>query len=106
MLDPASLVTALETAAGDLGPVETLQFSPVPRADSMRPVLDTTAADLEDPPALSVKGSVTCVHAVLPGMRALGRGTHSSPTALAERLNALHSERVGFRHYAEPMPAP
>jgi hypothetical protein len=106
---------------------------------------------------------VTCVNAVLPGMRALGRGTllfvngssavrpngnvagtsmafaaesayaamlhdalapenihaaqliipgairpdaeHSSPDVLAERLYDLHTERDGFRHYAEPLPA-
>ncbi|MET7683290.1 hypothetical protein [Streptomyces sp. NPDC005423] len=30
---------------------------------------------------------------------------HSSPQALAERLYAIHTERGGFRHYAEPMPA-
>lgn len=41
----------------------------------MKPVLETTAADLEDPLAFSVKGPVTCVHAVLAGMRELGRGT-------------------------------
>jgi NAD(P)-dependent dehydrogenase (short-subunit alcohol dehydrogenase family) len=29
---------------------------------------------------------------------------HSSPQALAERLYALHTERDGFRHYAEPLP--
>ncbi|MGW2619644.1 SDR family NAD(P)-dependent oxidoreductase [Streptomyces sp. NPDC001500] len=75
VLDPASLTTALRTAAEDLGPVEILQFSPAPRADFMKPVLDTSAADLEDPLAFSVKGPVTCVHAVLPGMRELGRGT-------------------------------
>jgi NAD(P)-dependent dehydrogenase (short-subunit alcohol dehydrogenase family) len=128
-----------------------------------KPVLDTTATDLDDPLAFSVKGPVTCVNAVLPGMRALGRGTllfvnggsavrphperagtsiafagesayaamlhdalapenihatqliipgairpeaeHSSPAALAERRYALHTERVGYRHYAEPLPA-
>jgi NAD(P)-dependent dehydrogenase (short-subunit alcohol dehydrogenase family) len=128
-----------------------------------KPVLDTTATDLDDPLAFSVKGPVTCVNAVLPGMRALGRGTllfvnggsavrphperagtsiafagesacaamlhdalapenihatqliipgairpeaeHSSPAALAERRYALHAERVGYRHYAEPLPA-
>ncbi|MCX4850099.1 SDR family oxidoreductase [Streptomyces sp. NBC_00893] len=162
VLDPASLTTALHMAAEELGPVEVLQFSPVPRADFMKPVLDTTATDLDDPLAFSVKGPVTCVQAVLPGMRALGHGTllfvnggsavrphperagtsiafaaesayaamlhdalaaenihaaqlivpgairpdaeHSSPETLAERLYALHTERDGFRHYAEPMP--
>jgi hypothetical protein len=128
----------------------------------MKPVLDTRAEDLDAPLAFSVKGPVTCVNTVLPGMRALGRGTllfvnggsaartdteragtsiafaaesayarmlhdvlaeenihaaqliipgvispdagHSSPDVLAQRLYALHTERGGFRHYAEPMP--
>ncbi|MFH9428413.1 SDR family NAD(P)-dependent oxidoreductase [Streptomyces sp. NPDC017615] len=162
VLDTASLATALTAAAGELGPVEILQYSPVPRADFMKPVLETAAADLDAPLAFSVKGPLTCVQTVLPGMRALGRGTllfvnggtavrphpgragtsiafaaesayarmlhdtlaeenihaaqlvvpgaispeaeHSSPEALAERLYALHTERTGFRHYAEPMP--
>ncbi|MEV0493356.1 SDR family NAD(P)-dependent oxidoreductase [Streptomyces atratus] len=162
VLDPVSLIMALKTAADDLGPVEILQYSPVPRTDFMKPVLNTTATDLDAPLAFSVKGAVTSVNAVLPGMRALGRGTllfvnggsavrphperagtsiafagesayaamlhdalapenihaaqlivpgairpdadHSSPAVLAERLYALHIERAGFRHYAEPMP--
>lgn len=75
ILDPGSLTAALREAADTLGPVEVLQFSPVPRADFMKPVLDTTATDLDDPLAFSVKGPLTCVNAVLPGMRELGRGT-------------------------------
>ncbi|MFC9288050.1 SDR family NAD(P)-dependent oxidoreductase [Streptomyces sp. NPDC057052] len=75
VLGPASLTVALGKAADSPGPVEVLQFSPVPCGDFMKPVLDTTAADLDDPLAFSVKGPVTCVNAVLPGMRALGRGT-------------------------------
>ncbi|MBA4862009.1 SDR family NAD(P)-dependent oxidoreductase [Streptomyces sp. PSKA54] len=162
VLDPASLTAALQDAAGTLGPIEILQHSPVPRADFMKPVLDTHADDLDAPLAFSVKGPLTCVNAVLPGMRALGRGTllfvnggsavrpntavagtsiafaaesayahmlhdalapenihaaqlivpgairpdaeHSSPDALAQRLYDIHTERTGFRHYAEPMP--
>ncbi|MET7929340.1 SDR family NAD(P)-dependent oxidoreductase, partial [Streptomyces sp. NPDC005349] len=75
VLDPGSLTTALEAASETLGPIEILQYSPVPRADFMKPVLDTRADDLDAPLGFSVKGSVTCVNAVLPGMRALGRGT-------------------------------
>jgi NADP-dependent 3-hydroxy acid dehydrogenase YdfG len=75
VLDRASLTAALQEAADVLGPVEILQFSPVPRADFMKPVLDTSADDLDAPLGFSVKGPVTAVHAVLPGMRALGRGT-------------------------------
>ncbi|MEU6419174.1 SDR family NAD(P)-dependent oxidoreductase [Streptomyces spiralis] len=162
VLDPASLTTALQTVADTLGPVEVLQYSPVPRADFMKPVLDTRASDLEAPLAFSVKGPVTCVNAVLPAMRALGRGTllfvnggsavrphperagtsiafaaegayarmlhdvlapenihvaqliipgairpdagQSSPEVLAQRLYDIHTNRDGFRHYAEPLP--
>ncbi|MFC9509404.1 SDR family NAD(P)-dependent oxidoreductase [Streptomyces sp. NPDC057002] len=75
VLDPASLTTALREASESLGPIEILQYSPVPRADFMKPVLDTSADDLEAPLSFSVKGPVTAVNAVLPGMRALGRGT-------------------------------
>ncbi|WP_327318936.1 SDR family NAD(P)-dependent oxidoreductase [Streptomyces sp. NBC_01235] len=75
VLDIESLDAALYAAAADLGPVEILQYSPVPRADFMKPVLDSSADDLDAPLAFSVKGSVTAVNAVLPGMRALGRGT-------------------------------
>ncbi|MEV7735440.1 SDR family NAD(P)-dependent oxidoreductase [Streptomyces sp. NPDC088921] len=75
VLDIESLTTALHAAAADLGAVEILQYSPVPRADFMQPVLDTSADDLDAPLAFSVKGPVTAVHAVLPGMRELGRGT-------------------------------
>ncbi|WP_037570194.1 SDR family NAD(P)-dependent oxidoreductase [Phaeacidiphilus oryzae] len=162
VLDPDSLTGALEAAGAELGPVEVLQYSPSVRADFMKPVLDTAAADLADPLAFSLLGAIGCVNAVLPGMRELGRGTllfvnggtavrpnaeragtsiafaaesayarmlhdalapenihaaqlivpgairpdaaHSSPAALAELLYAIHSERTGFRHYAEPMP--
>ncbi|MGA5200422.1 SDR family NAD(P)-dependent oxidoreductase [Streptomyces variegatus] len=75
VLDIESLTTALYVAGEALGPIEILQYSPVPRADFMKPVLDTSADDLDAPLAFSVKGPVTAVNAVLPGMRALGRGT-------------------------------
>ncbi|MET7695103.1 SDR family NAD(P)-dependent oxidoreductase [Streptomyces sp. NPDC005483] len=75
VLDIESLTAALYAAAADLGPVEILQYSPVPQAHFMKPVLDTSADDLDAPLAFSVKGPVTAVNAVLPGMRELGRGT-------------------------------
>ncbi|EKX68592.1 SDR family NAD(P)-dependent oxidoreductase [Streptomyces ipomoeae] len=75
VLDIESLSTALYAAATALGPIEILQYSPVPRADFMKPVLDTSADDLDAPLAFSAKGPVTAVNAVLPGMRELGRGT-------------------------------
>lgn len=75
VLDIESLDAALYAAAAALGPIEILQYSPVPRADFMKPALDTDADDLDAPLAFSVKGPVAAVNAVLPGMRELGRGT-------------------------------
>jgi NAD(P)-dependent dehydrogenase (short-subunit alcohol dehydrogenase family) len=75
--DPASVVAALESATNDLGPVEVLQYSPLPAKDFMRPVLETTPADLVGPIEFSIYGPVAAVHQVVPGMRFLGenRGT-------------------------------
>jgi NADP-dependent 3-hydroxy acid dehydrogenase YdfG len=75
--DPASVARALEQVTETLGPVEVLQYSPLPQKDFMRPVLETTPADLVGPIEFSVYGSVAAVHQVLPGMRFLGkdRGT-------------------------------
>lgn len=73
--DPKALTAALDAAATALGPIEVLQYSPVPQREFMLPVLDTTADDLAGPIEFSVYGPVTAVRQVLPGMRALGRGT-------------------------------
>ncbi|MEG9247235.1 SDR family NAD(P)-dependent oxidoreductase [Arthrobacter sp. Soc17.1.1.1] len=75
--DPASITAALEAATETLGPIEVLQYSPLPQKDFMRPVLETTPADLRGPIEFSIYGPVAAVHQVLPGMRFLGanRGT-------------------------------
>ncbi|MCC3292183.1 MULTISPECIES: SDR family NAD(P)-dependent oxidoreductase [unclassified Arthrobacter] len=75
--NPESIAAALEAAAETLGPVEVLQYSPLPQKDFMRPVLETTVADLRGPVEFSIYGPVAAVHQVLPGMRFLGenRGT-------------------------------
>jgi len=75
--DPVSLARALEQVTETLGPIEVLQYSPLPQKDFMRPVLETTPADLVGPIEFSVYGPVAAVHQVLPGMRFLGenRGT-------------------------------
>ncbi|MFE3589646.1 SDR family NAD(P)-dependent oxidoreductase [Streptomyces niveus] len=73
--DPAALAAALDAAASELGPVEVLQYSPIPHRDFMKPVLETSPADIEGPLAFSVVGPMTAVRQVLPGMRSLGRGT-------------------------------
>ncbi|WP_329171645.1 SDR family NAD(P)-dependent oxidoreductase [Streptomyces sp. NBC_01477] len=73
--DPEALTAALDAAGAALGPVEVLQYSPLPHKDFMKPVLDTTAADLVGPIEFSLYGPMTAVAQVLPGMRGLGRGT-------------------------------
>ncbi|WP_181387162.1 SDR family NAD(P)-dependent oxidoreductase [Streptomyces sp. Act143] len=73
--EPKALAAALDEARAALGPIEVLQYSPVPQPDFMRPVLETTHADLTGPVEFSVYGPVAAVQQVLPGMRALGRGT-------------------------------
>jgi len=75
--DPASLTAALEQVAKTLGPIEVLQYSPLPAKEFMRPALETTSADLVGPVEFSIYGPVAAVHQVLPGMRLLGkdRGT-------------------------------
>lgn len=75
--DPASLTAALQAVSDELGPVEVLQYSPLPAKEFMRPVLETTPADLVGPIEFSIYGPVAAVHQVVPGMRFLGddRGT-------------------------------
>ncbi|MHB9849464.1 SDR family NAD(P)-dependent oxidoreductase [Streptomyces krungchingensis] len=73
--DPKALAAALDAATAMLGPIEILQYSPVPHRDFMRPVLDTGPEDLVGPIEFSLYGPVTAVRHVLPGMRALGSGT-------------------------------
>ncbi len=75
--DPASIRDALERATETMGPIEVLQYSPLPQKDFMRPVLETTPEDLVGPVEFSIYGSVAAVRQVVPGMRFLGedRGT-------------------------------
>jgi NAD(P)-dependent dehydrogenase (short-subunit alcohol dehydrogenase family) len=73
--DFESLNTALARAAEELGPVEILQYSPVPSKEYLRPVLETTREELRSALEFSTLGAAAAIDAVLPGMRALGRGT-------------------------------
>lgn len=73
--DRSALAGALDAAADELGPVEVLQYSPLPAREFLRPVLDTTEQDLSAAIEFSLLGPLTAVRQVLPGMRALGRGS-------------------------------
>ncbi|MCX5535121.1 SDR family NAD(P)-dependent oxidoreductase [Streptomyces sp. NBC_00006] len=73
--DRSALAGALAAAAEDLGPIDVLQYSPVPRRDFLRPVLETTADDLGAATEFSILGPAVAVRQVLPAMTEQGRGT-------------------------------
>lgn len=73
--DPASLEAALARAAADLGPIDVLQYSPLPSRDYLRPVLDLTADLALEALRFSALGLIHAVRAVLPAMRAAGAGS-------------------------------
>ena len=73
--DTTSLAAALDHASQELGPIEVLQYSPIPQKEFLRPLLDTTLTDLAAAVEFSLYGPVAAVNQALPGMRTLGRGT-------------------------------
>ena len=73
--DRAALTGALTDAAAALSPIEVLQYSPLPHREFLRSTPDTTIENLTAAIEFSVYGLFTATHAVLDGMRTLGRGT-------------------------------
>jgi NADP-dependent 3-hydroxy acid dehydrogenase YdfG len=73
--DRQALTGALTDAADALGPIEVLQYSPLPHREFLRSTLDTTIENLTAAIEFSVYGLFTATQAVLDGMRTLGRGS-------------------------------
>lgn len=73
--DADALQAAIAALAQRLGPVEVLEYSPLPAREFMKPILETTVADVRGPLEFSVLGAVAAARAVLEPMRAAGRGT-------------------------------
>jgi len=73
--DSTALSVALEVASSKLGPIEVLQYSPIPHRDFLKPVLETTVADLAGAVQFSILGSFIAVQQVLTNMRSVRRGT-------------------------------
>ncbi|HHW84453.1 MAG TPA: SDR family NAD(P)-dependent oxidoreductase [Actinomycetales bacterium] len=73
--DHRTVSAALDQAVQDLGPIEVLQYSPLPQKEFLRPVLETTVEDYAAAIEFSVYGAVAACHQVLQGMRVLGRGS-------------------------------
>jgi len=161
--DAAALSSALGAAAEAQGVVEVLQYSPLPHREFLKPLAETSRADLVAAYEFAVLGPLAAVGAVLPGMRSLRRGTivfvnggsavrpssrvagtsiafageaalaqllhddlaadgihvgqlivpgsivaghpRKDPVVLAQRVWEMHTDRAGFRHFAEEFDA-
>ena len=73
--EPAALEDALARAAAELGPITTLQYSPLPSRDYLKPVLDLTPELALEALRFSALGLIHAVRAVLPAMRDAGDGS-------------------------------
>jgi NADP-dependent 3-hydroxy acid dehydrogenase YdfG len=73
--DADALASAITTLAGKLGPVEVLEYSPLPAKEFMKPILETTVDDVRGPLEFSVLGAVAAARAVLDPMLDAGQGT-------------------------------
>ncbi len=75
VLERPLLRRTLERAADDLGPIEVLQYSPIPSRAYLRSVTETTETVFAEALAFSALAPIAAVETVLPGMREAGRGT-------------------------------
>lgn len=73
--DAEGLGAAIRALAERLGPVQVLEYSPLPAKEFMKPILETTVDDVRGPLEFSVLGAVAAATAVLPAMLDEGRGT-------------------------------
>jgi short-subunit dehydrogenase len=73
--DSDGLTGAIRSLAASLGPVEVLEYSPLPSREFMKPILETTVDDVRGPLEFSVLGAVAAATAVLPAMLDAGQGT-------------------------------
>jgi NADP-dependent 3-hydroxy acid dehydrogenase YdfG len=73
--DSDALAQAIQRLAGELGPVEVLEYSPLPAPEFMKPILETTVDDVRGPLEFSVLGAVAATQAVIGPMREAKRGT-------------------------------
>jgi NADP-dependent 3-hydroxy acid dehydrogenase YdfG len=73
--DAAALSTAIASLAERLGPIEVLEYSPLPAPQFMKPILETSVDDVRGPLEFSVLGAVAAVTTVVGPMVDRGSGT-------------------------------
>jgi short-subunit dehydrogenase len=75
VLVPTQLEAALSRAAAELGPITSLQYSPLPSRDYLKPVLEMTPELALEAFTFSALGLIHSARAVLPAMREVGNGS-------------------------------
>lgn len=75
VLTPGALEDALARAAADLGPITTLQYSPLPSREYLKPVIELTPELALEALRFSALGLIRASRAVLPAMREAGDGS-------------------------------
>jgi NADP-dependent 3-hydroxy acid dehydrogenase YdfG len=73
--DADALDGAIRSLAERLGPVEVLEYSPLPAKEFMKPIRETTVDDLRGPLEFSVLGAVAAALAVAEPMVEAGSGS-------------------------------
>jgi NADP-dependent 3-hydroxy acid dehydrogenase YdfG len=73
--DAAALSAAITSLTDQLGPVEVLEYSPLPAREFMKPILETSVEDVRGPLEFSVLGAVAAATTVLGPMLDRGAGT-------------------------------
>jgi NADP-dependent 3-hydroxy acid dehydrogenase YdfG len=73
--DAEALAGAIGALAERLGPVEVLEYSPLPAKEFMKPIRETTVDDLRGPLEFSVLGAVAAALAVAEPMVEAGSGS-------------------------------
>jgi short-subunit dehydrogenase len=73
--DAAALSGAVLDLAGQIGPVEVLEYSPLPAREFMKPILETSVDDVRGPLEFSILGAVAATTAVVGPMVERGSGT-------------------------------
>jgi len=77
VLDPAALTRALSDAAGHLGRIDVLEYSPVGTLETTRlsTPSETSRQDIQSQLDFQLYGAIAATQAVLPAMREAGSGT-------------------------------
>jgi NADP-dependent 3-hydroxy acid dehydrogenase YdfG len=73
--DSDALGAAIGSLAERLGPVEVLEYSPLPAKEFMKPILETSVEDIRGPLEFSILGAVAAATAVVGPMVEAGSGS-------------------------------